>query len=56
VEDVSILLQNGADKISVNTSAFKKPQLINDLANEFGSQCENWPLMHRKKTGNGTFI
>ena len=39
VEDVSILLQNGADKISVNTSAFKNPQLINDLANEFGSQC-----------------
>src|SRR6201985_1039703 len=39
VEDVSVLLQNGADKISVNTSAFKNPQLINDLANEFGSQC-----------------
>lgn len=39
VEDVSVLLQNGADKISVNTSAFKTPQLINDLAKEFGSQC-----------------
>src|SRR5213596_2704071 len=39
VEDVNILLQNGADKISVNTSAFKNPQLINDLASEFGSQC-----------------
>ena len=39
VEDVRVLLQNGADKISVNTSAFKNPQLINDLANEFGSQC-----------------
>jgi cyclase len=39
VDDVNILLQNGADKISVNTSAFKNPQLINDLANEFGSQC-----------------
>jgi len=39
IEDVSVLLQNGADKISVNTSAFKNPQLINDLANEFGSQC-----------------
>ncbi len=39
VEDVSVLLQNGADKISVNTSAFKNPQLINDLAREFGSQC-----------------
>ncbi len=39
VADVSVLLQNGADKISVNTSAFKNPQLVNDLAKEFGSQC-----------------
>ncbi|MBS1579353.1 MAG: imidazole glycerol phosphate synthase subunit HisF [Bacteroidetes bacterium] len=39
VEDVSMLLQNGADKISVNTSAFKNPLLINNLAKEFGSQC-----------------
>jgi cyclase len=39
VEDVSVLLQNGADKISVNTSAFKNPQLILNLAKEFGSQC-----------------
>lgn len=39
VEDVSILLQNGADKISVNTAAFKKPNLISDLSKEFGSQC-----------------
>ena len=39
VEDVRVLLQNGADKISVNTSAFKRPELINELAGEFGSQC-----------------
>src|SRR3954464_15757261 len=39
VEDVSVLLQNGADKISVNSSAFKRPALINELAKEFGSQC-----------------
>jgi cyclase len=39
VDDVSVLLQNGADKISVNTSAFKNAQLINELAKEFGSQC-----------------
>ncbi len=39
VEDVNILLQNGADKISVNTSAFKRPELIHELAREFGSQC-----------------
>ena len=39
VEDVSILLNAGADKISVNTSAVKNPQLIKELANQFGSQC-----------------
>jgi cyclase len=38
-EDVSLLLQNGADKISVNTAAFKNPSLINELSSEFGSQC-----------------
>lgn len=39
IEDVALLLEAGADKISVNTSAFKTPHLINDLANQFGSQC-----------------
>ncbi len=39
VEDVDILLQNGADKVSVNSSAVKNPQLINNLAAKFGSQC-----------------
>ena len=39
VDDVSVLLANGADKISVNTAAVKNPQLISSLASEFGSQC-----------------
>ena len=39
VEDVAILLKNGADKVSINSSAVKNPQLINDLAAKFGSQC-----------------
>ena len=39
VEDVDILLQNGADKVSINSSAVKNPQLINDLVAKFGSQC-----------------
>jgi len=39
VEDVSVLLENGADKISVNTAAFKNPELITGLARAFGSQC-----------------
>ena len=39
IEDVSALLNAGADKISINSSAVKRPELINDLAKEFGSQC-----------------
>jgi imidazole glycerol-phosphate synthase subunit HisF len=39
VEDVSVLLNSGADKISINTAAFKNPQVITDIANTGGSQC-----------------
>ncbi len=39
VEDVDVLLKNGADKVSINSSAVKNPQLINDLVAKFGSQC-----------------
>lgn len=39
VEDVRKLLEAGADKISINSSAVKNPSLISDLAKEFGSQC-----------------
>jgi len=39
VEDASKLLRAGADKISVNSSAVRNPQLIKELANVFGNQC-----------------
>ena len=39
VDDVRVLLQNGADKIAVKSAAFKNPSLIASLAKEFGSQC-----------------
>lgn len=39
IEDVRKLLEAGADKISINSSAVKNPQLISDLAKEFGRQC-----------------
>lgn len=38
-EDVRILLDSGADKISVNTAAYRNPELIAQLADSFGSQC-----------------
>jgi cyclase len=39
VEDVDNLLKCGADKISINSSAVKNPDLINELSAKFGSQC-----------------
>jgi cyclase len=39
VEDVAPLLEAGADKISINSSAVKRPELINELALAFGTQC-----------------
>lgn len=39
VEDVDDLLHCGADKVSINSSAVKRPELINELSGKFGSQC-----------------
>lgn len=39
VNDVELLLKNGADKISINSSAVKNPKLVSEIANNFGSQC-----------------
>lgn len=39
VQDVEILLQCGADKISINSAAVKNPNLITELSQQFGSQC-----------------
>ena len=39
VEDVGILLDNGADKVSINSSAVRRPELISELAQRFGTQC-----------------
>lgn len=39
IAHVDALLKHGADKISINSSAVKRPELINELSNKFGSQC-----------------
>ena len=54
VEDVRVLLQNGADKVSVNTAAVKDPSLISELANQFGNQCI--VLAIDTKTVNGDWL
>ncbi len=39
IEDIETLLDSGADKISINTSAVRNPQILTDAAKNFGSQC-----------------
>jgi cyclase len=39
VEDVAVLIKAGADKITINSSAVKRPELISEIASCFGSQC-----------------
>ncbi|MFX5344462.1 HisA/HisF-related TIM barrel protein, partial [Acinetobacter baumannii] len=50
------LLQNGADKISVNTSAFKNPSLVEALAKEFGSQCIVLAIDTKKEADNNWYV
>ncbi len=39
IDDVELLIKAGADKISINSSAFRNPQLISQVARQFGRQC-----------------
>ena len=56
VADVQVLLENGADKISVNTAAFKNPALIAELAKEFGSQCVVLAIDARKAADGKNYV
>ena len=49
VEDFKVLLREGADKISINSSAINNPQLIADAAEKFGSQCVVVAIDAKKK-------
>lgn len=56
VEDVSVLLQNGADKVSVNSAAFRRPALIGELAKDFGSQCVVLAIDTRKEEDGEWYV
>lgn len=56
VEDVAVLLQHGADKVSVNTAAFKNPGLIADLSNRFGSQCVVLAIDTKKEADDEWYV
>lgn len=50
------LLQNGADKISVNSAAFKDPALVGAMATEFGSQCVVLAIDTKKETDGEWYV
>lgn len=52
LENAFELLQNGADKISLNSAAFRDPDLVEKMADEFGSQCVVLAI-DAKKEANG---
>jgi cyclase len=53
VEDAQRLLRAGADKIAVNTAAVARPELIDEIARTFGSQCMVLSIQAKRKPGGG---
>ncbi len=53
VEDFRLLLREGADKISINSSAIRTPRLISDAADKFGSQCVVVAIDARRRPEGG---
>lgn len=54
MEDFKVLLREGADKISINSSAINTPKLIQDAADKFGSQCVVVAIdARRREDGSG---
>ena len=56
VDNAYELLQNGADKISLNSAAFKNPNLIAEMANEFGSQCVVLAIDTKKEADGNWYV
>ena len=54
VEDVNVLLQNGADKVSLNSAAVYNPKLIQDIADKFGIQCLVLAVDAKEENGRWT--
>ena len=53
VEDARRMLRAGADKVSVNTAAVERPELIADIATEFGAQCVVCAVDAKRRPGGG---
>jgi imidazole glycerol-phosphate synthase subunit HisF len=55
IDDVHKLLRHGADKVTINTAAIKRPELIGEVAAHFGSQCMILGI-EAKQQGDGKWV
>ena len=55
IEDFRLILSAGADKISVNSAALKRPELVNEAAERFGNQCVVVAIDAKKREGSNGF-
>lgn len=53
VDDVKTLLRAGADKVCLNTAAINRPELLQEIANRFGSQCVVVSIEAKRQNGGG---
>ena len=51
LEDIAVALKNGADKVAINTAAIKRPDFLNEISDQFGSQCLVLSVQAKKKRG-----
>lgn len=56
VADVELLLKNGADKISVNSAAFRNPTILKEMSNAFGSQCVVLAIDTKKEVNGEWYV
>ena len=49
LEDIAVALKNGADKVAINTAAIKRPDFLNEISDQFGSQCLVLSVQAKKK-------
>ncbi|MCI6811428.1 MAG: imidazole glycerol phosphate synthase subunit HisF [Lachnospiraceae bacterium] len=55
IEDFKVLLREGADKVSVNSSAIDRPEIISEAADKFGSQCVVVAIDAKRNPERGRF-
>ena len=55
IEDFKVLLREGADKVSVNSSAIDRPEIISEAADKFGSQCVVVAIDAKRNPERGSF-